>query len=240
VSLCDNELYDTEEVFGVDLEQVQRDHGNQTGPRAAIAPAAATSTLVGRPRKPRASDPGEDDVTAMGDARTDPNRADGAISGLRRHIAYKRDGERTLRAEFAAHMLTALERGADPDYEGLLRDACWPEIPPFLFHSAPTEARDAIRTGGLRACQPGSALSDQPWADPDGICASQAAGVYASDQPDTGGKWSRWAAWDVWRIDATGLTWSIDPLNPRCWSVTGDIDATRMCLVGTYRAATRP
>ena len=42
---------------------------------------------------------------------------------IRHHIAYKRDGERTLPAEVAQRMLDALDAGAEPDYQKLLAEA---------------------------------------------------------------------------------------------------------------------
>ena len=56
---------------------------------------------------------------------------------VRHHIAYKRDGEKTLPAEVAQRMLDALDAGAEPDYQALLTAARWPAPGPVVFHTAP-------------------------------------------------------------------------------------------------------
>lgn len=149
---------------------------------------------------------------------------------VRRHVLFKRDGERSLAPEIADHMVAALDDGAEPDYQTLLLSARWPSPPPFAFHTAPRDARDSITAAGLRVTPPGSDHTDSAWPDPFGVCASQMAGVYVAERPDVNGRWSRWARWDVWRVAVTGLPWAPDPLNPRCWVVTTDIAADRVRL----------
>lgn len=156
---------------------------------------------------------------------------DTAHEDVRRHIVYKRDGERALRPEIAGHMLAALDAGAAPDYAALLRDASWPTPPVPVFHTAPRTARDMIAATGLRTSQPGSAESGDPWPDPYGTYAAQPAGVYVGQGADLTGRWSRWAEWDVWEVDVTGLPWAPDELNVRCWVIPADIPADRVRLL---------
>lgn len=73
---------------------------------------------------------------------------------VRHHIAYKRDGEKTLPAEVAQRMLDALDAGAEPDYQALLTAARWPAPGPVVFHTAPASDRDVIGSGGLEARDP--------------------------------------------------------------------------------------
>jgi hypothetical protein len=116
------------------------------------------------------------------------------LEDLRRHIAFKRDGERSLKRVLAEHMLQALDRGEAPDYPALLRSASWPAPPRFVFHTAAREARESIERGGLTASQPGGPETGSPWSDPLGVWASQPAGVYVAEVPDLDGSWSRWTA----------------------------------------------
>jgi hypothetical protein len=162
---------------------------------------------------------------------TDPTSE---LDDLRRHIAYKRDSERSLDPRDAAHMLAALDDGAAPNYQTLLRAASWPTPPTFVFHTAPQQARETITTDGLRISQPGDLSTDSPWADPDDVWSSQDVGVYVTDRPDTTGKWSRWESWDVWRIEITGLPYTNDPMNPHCWVIGADISPDRLTLDGSY------
>ena len=156
------------------------------------------------------------------------------VADLRRHILYKRDGERALRPSIADHMLAALDAGAAPDYQVLLRAAQWPDPPDVTFHTAPPQVRADIAAHGLRACQPGDPRTVAPWADHDGIRASQPAGVYLGEDPDTAGRWARQATWDVWAVRSAGFPWQPDTLNVRCWVVTVDIPAENLILHGTY------
>jgi len=150
---------------------------------------------------------------------------------LRRHISYKRDGERSLNPVVAAHMLAALDDGATPDYQVLHQAACWPAPPAVVYHTAAVADREAILATGLHGSQPGS--GDSPWADPDGVWASQPVGVYVAEGPDSVGRWSRWEAWDVWAVDVSDLTWAPDLMNPRCWLITADIAPQRLTLADT-------
>lgn len=151
---------------------------------------------------------------------------------LRRHIAHKRDSERSLPASYAAHMLAALAAGAPADYPALLRGAQWPAPPPYVFHTAPRHARELIDAQGLRCGQPGAEGTD-PWDGSTGVYASQPTGVYVSERDDTAGRWSRWAQWDVWQVSTAGLPWQPDELNPRCWVLVEDVEPERLTLVHT-------
>lgn len=150
------------------------------------------------------------------------------VEDVRRHVLHKRDRERSLRPEFADHMLAALDAGATPDYQALLVAAQWPDLPARVFHTAPRTAREAITAHGLRVSQPGTGTDAMP--DPYGVYAGQTPGVYVGEHPDTRGMWSRWAEWDVWAVDATGLSWAPDPMNPRCWVIACDVPADRLTL----------
>lgn len=61
---------------------------------------------------------------------------------LRRHIAFKRDGERSLKLDLAQHMPASLDGGAAPDYQALMRSVSWPTPPRFVFHTAARDARE--------------------------------------------------------------------------------------------------
>jgi len=162
-------------------------------------------------------------------------RGDGQASDdLRRHILFKRDGERSLAPNLADHMLDALNTGAAPDYQALLHAAQWPDPPLFVFHTAPRAARHDIELGGLRVSQPGSDDTDSPWADPDGVWAGQRPGVYVTDEPDVRGRWSRWPQWDVWRVNIVGLSLRPDVLNPRCWVLDGPVSPDRVRFESTH------
>jgi hypothetical protein len=152
---------------------------------------------------------------------------------IRHHIAYKRDGERTLPAEVAQRMLDALDAGAEPDYQKLLAAARWTEPGPQVFHTAPASERAVIGSGGLEARDP----NENPrWGDG---ARGQAVGVYVAAEPDERGIWAETLDWDVWALDTSaladlGLDLERDPINPGCWFIASDVPAEAIALHGTY------
>jgi len=158
---------------------------------------------------------------------------------IRRHINFKLSSYE-LKAPLAEHMLAALDAGAVPDYQALLRAAMFPDPPDILYHTAPTEQRDFILLHGLRVSQPGEGGS---WAPNKELCkmlqSAQPPGIYACAEPDTIGVWAHWRAWDVWEIRREDVPWAHDELNPGCWSLRADIPPEATVLQGTYGAGAR-
>lgn len=142
---------------------------------------------------------------------------------VRRHIAYKRDGERTLAPEVAERMLAALDAGAATDYQALWRAAAWPTPPPIVYHTAPASARASIMAEGLRVGVPAEGNWSRLACE-----VGQPAGVYVEAKPDRAGKWSHWPEHDVWAIDREGLAMEPDELNPGCWVILEPVDRMRL------------
>jgi hypothetical protein len=156
---------------------------------------------------------------------------------VRRHIGFKLSSHE-LRAPVAEHMLAALDAGAAPDYQALLRAAMFPDPPTIIYHTAPVAQREAILIHGLKVSQPGAGGS---WAPNKELCrmlqGAQPPGIYACAEPDAIGVWAHWAAWDVWEVRRGDITWAHDDLNPGCWSLRADVPPEALSLQGTYGAA---
>lgn len=142
------------------------------------------------------------------------------------HIEHKARS-RELAPEVAQRMRDALDAGAAPDYAQLLEAATFLPPPAVVFHTAPSEARTAIETGGLL---PGD---ERNWTRAQRL-ASQPVGVYVGPEPDVRGIWSHWDSWDVWAIQVTGLPWVHDRLNPGCWSIPITVPPRALTLHGTF------
>jgi len=153
---------------------------------------------------------------------------------IRRHIGFKL-GSHELRRDVAEHMLSALDDGAAPDYQALLRAAMFPDPPDVLYHTAPTSQRETILAQGLRVSQPGEGGS---WAPSKEICkmlqSSQPPGIYVTAEPDAIGVWAHWSAWDVWEVRREEIPWAHDELNPGCWSLRADVPPEALQLQGAY------
>ena len=151
------------------------------------------------------------------------------VDDIRRHIAYKRDGERTLPAEVAQRMLDALDAGAEPDYQALLTQAKWPTPTGPVYHTAPVDRRALIGAEGIEAHDPDAGGR---WGNG---AVGQAAGVYVTVEPDERGLWADQAEWDIWEIDVDVAELRPDPINPGCWYVPFDVPAGIIRLHSTCR-----
>lgn len=141
---------------------------------------------------------------------------------LRRHVELKRD-MRELAPDLAAEMLRQLDAGAEPDYNGLWRAACWPTPGPVLFHTANAAEHDSIRRHGLLPSEPHRANYPR-------LGFHQPRGVYVSLEPDDRGRWSLWADWNVWAVTWTGLPIEPDEMNRGCYVITAVVTPDRLQL----------
>ena len=157
---------------------------------------------------------------------------------VRRHIHFKLEA-RDLREDVGGRMLGALDDGAEPDYQVLLRRATFLDPPPILYHTAPVFKRGEILRDGLTVSQPGEG---GPWAPQKALCLilqrAQPPGVYVGPSPDVVGIWAHWATWDVWEVTLGTMVWRHDELNPGCWSLVNDVAVDALRLQGTYGLAT--
>jgi len=145
---------------------------------------------------------------------------------VEQHIRYKHVTECTLSEPIARHMLDALEAGAEPDYQVLLKAAKWPGLPNPAYHTTSRALRSTIFLNGLRMWMP----QNGNWSRL--ICeADQPTGVYVAPDPDEHGVWSHWGDdFDVWVIDTTDLPHTPDLLNPGSYCITTDVPETRLTL----------
>lgn len=145
---------------------------------------------------------------------------------VRAHIIYKRDVDSPrLWEEWADRMLAALDAGAEPDYQALLKAAKWPGLPNPGFHTTQRSLRSTVFLNGLRQWMP----QEGNWGHL--ICeVDQPTGVYIGSEPDRFGIWSHWTEFDIWQVDTTDLPHQPDLLNPGCYVLLGDVPETRLTL----------
>lgn len=146
------------------------------------------------------------------------------VGACQRHISYKRQSE-GLDPEVAERMLAALNEGAAPDYQALLRAAQWPPPPALMYHTADRSDRASIKAHGLRVSLP----SEGNWTHLKGL--GQRAGIYVTPAPDLIGKWSHWPEHDVWAVDHTYLPMERDELNPGSWVILEDANPSTVQLL---------
>ena len=143
-----------------------------------------------------------------------------------RHIEHKM-AVRELGALVGGRMLAALDGGAPPDYQTLLAAAQYPPPGRYVYHTAPTSARDLIERFGMRAAYP----EEGHWGDK---AAGQPRGIYVGSEPDERGVWAfHYDEWDVWRIDMSHLPWWPDLLNPGSYRLAA-VWPDRLSLHGSF------